>query len=115
MPEDEQARAARMLFALHTMVAAGPIAGRACLFDFRALAEETILAALDSEMAAQDEEEGLRMSDILPEPGATSMPDPVQFVCSGCGATFTCDRTSEAARSDPKLCPDCMFPEVRGL
>jgi len=55
------------------------------------------------------------MSDIVPEPSSVGMPEPVELVCSGCGATFTCDRTSEAARAEVKLCPDCAFPEVREL
>jgi hypothetical protein len=57
MAEDEQARAGRMLFALHAMVAAGAIAGQTSLFDFRALLEETALSALDSELASQEDGE----------------------------------------------------------
>lgn len=100
-----------MLFALHAMAGAGVIAGQTYLFDFRALLLETAMGSVDSAMETRRR----LMNDTLPEPGSPSMPDPVEFVCTGCGATFVCDRTSEAARAKVKLCPDCAFPEVRGL
>jgi hypothetical protein len=109
--EDEHQGTARVLFALHALVGAEVIAGQTYLFDFRVLLLETALGSVDS---ALDTRRRL-MSDILPEPGSPAMPDPVEFVCAGCGATFVCDRTPEAARAEVKLCSGCAFPEVRGV
>ncbi len=107
-----------MVFALLAIAMTGVPAGQAYLFDFRALLAETALGSVHSALAARDREEEentVRIDDIVPEPGSPEMPDPVELVCSGCGTTFHCDRTSEAAKTEPPLCPECAFPEVRGL
>lgn len=56
-PEGERRSAARLLFALHAMVAAGVLAGQAYLFGFRALLAETALGSVDSALAARHGEE----------------------------------------------------------
>ncbi len=48
-------------------------------------------------------------------PDPVGMPNPVTLTCAGCGREFVCDRTSEAARAEVKLCSDCAFPDLRGL
>ncbi len=114
--EDERARAGQMVFALLAIAMTGIPAGQAYLLDFRALLLETAMGSVDGALDARSREENtMRFDDILPDPGSPAMPDPVNLVCSACGATFTCDRASEAARADPLLCPDCAFPELRGL
>lgn len=48
-----------------------------------------------------------------PEMPPGFMPDPITLTCVGCGASFVCDQTSEAAKD--KLCRDCAVPGARGL